>query len=190
MLKKFKMNLILTVVLLLGSALYSCSGSSTKTTGETPWTSLTYNFQTGSVAPKYFYHYTVNLEQNGSGTFTYYLTYGNENPLNYTFTADKSAIKRITDALTLNSAFEKDIPAVKDSERTVGGSLDNIRVTYTNPDPNKDQPPRVWETPDQPEKDYVKNLDVLYKAVQDAVPQSMWSEVKAKKEEFQNNHKD
>lgn len=184
------MNILLTAVLILSTVFYSCSGSTKTSSGETPWTSLTYNFQTGSVAPKYFYHYIINLEQNGSGTFTYFLTYGGDNPLNYTFTADKNTIKKISEALALNGAFDKDIPGIRESERSVGGSLDDIRVTYTNPDPNKDQPPRVWQTPDQPEKEYVKNLDVLYAAVRDAVPQSMWNEVKSKKEEFEKNYKE
>jgi hypothetical protein len=157
-------------------------------TSQTKWTDITYSYQTGPIPPPYFYHYNFIINSGGVGTLVYQPDYPDTETWVYTIKLCDEDIKQVDEAITKSKILDETIPALADSLRPVGGSLEKVTVMLVQ-DPNLDQMPHSIVTPEFPKKEYKEQLDELYSVIKNLIPQSTWDEINARKDEFIKNYK-
>jgi hypothetical protein len=149
---------------------------------------LIYHYQTGSIPPPHFYRYEFTVNSGGFGTLVYYPDYSDVESWVYSIKIPDSEIKQLDEAVTKSRILDETVPALADSLRPIGGSIENVTV-FLQQDPNLDQVPKRIITPDFPQKKYKERLEQLYISIKNLIPQSTWDEIKARKEEFIKNYK-
>jgi hypothetical protein len=155
---------------------------------QTKWTDIIYHYQTGSIPPPHFYRYEFTVNSGGFGTLVYYPDYSDVESWVYSIKIPDSEIKQLDEAVTKSRILDETVPALADSLRPIGGSIENVTV-FLQQDPNLDQVPKRIITPDFPQKKYKERLEQLYISIKNLIPQSTWDEIKARKEEFIKNYK-
>lgn len=171
-------NIIL--ILIAGFLIVSCSHSQDN---KHEWTTAEYFYRTGSVPPPYHYEYDVIINSNGESSVVLRLGYSNEPSGTYSFQLSEEDITALTKCMGKSGLFDNTINSLPENEIPIGGSTNKIRVTYVNPDPNLDQPPRVYDVPYFPEEQYQAGLNKLYEKIRSLVPQSIWSDINNKTRE-------
>jgi hypothetical protein len=178
------MNRIILCCLLL--VLASCSSSQV----EEKWSSVNYMFESGPLPPKYQYSYTITINRNCDGMVVAFIGADASNSsLTYEFKFSKDSLKYLNDAIKESKILTESIEEEPEGKRPVGGHLEKVRVIIENTNPNLDQPPRVKESPYFPIKKYRLGLYSLYETIQSYVPENIWDDFNAKKEEYQKNSK-
>ncbi len=146
------------------------------------WTDIQYHFQTGSVAPPYYYEYDIYINVSGTGSLAYHTGYGNDSTrkdymydLVLTGSNIKSLNKEIKRSKILTDTFEEM------EQHPIGGSTQNVFVVLPQ-DPRLDRKPPRIQTPNFPASDTQKQaLEKLYNKIKSFVPQSVWDDIESKK---------
>jgi hypothetical protein len=155
---------------------------------QTKWTEITYSYQTGTVPPPYFYHYNFTVNSGGFGTLVYQPDYPDTETWFYTIKLTHEEIKQVDEAIIKSKILDETIPALADTLRPIGGSLENVIVMLVQ-SPDLDQMPQKIVTPEFPQTKYKEQLDELYTIIKNLIPQSTWDEINARKDEFIKNYK-
>lgn len=180
-------NLLYGLVVL--AVIASCTNSQDVSTNE--WSAIQYFYNSGPLPPPYHYSYEITVNNNGESALNYRLGYDEQRaPINYTFNITKENLKRLSEKIRTSQIATGKIEAVPENQHPIGGSLERIRLIITKADPDLDQPPKAIESPYFPTEKYKKNLEELYSFINKLVPDSIWSDIKAKKTEFESQNKD
>lgn len=162
----------------------SCSTSQV----EDKWSSVNYMFESGPLPPKYQYSYNITINSNFDGGLVAFIGADPSNSsLTYEFKIPKDSMKYLNDAIKKSKILIEEITEEPEGNRPVGGHFEKVRVIIVNDNPILDQPPRVKESPYFPAKKYRQGLYSLYETIQSYVPESIWDDFNAKKEEYQKN---
>jgi hypothetical protein len=160
----------------------SCSTSQV----EDKWSSVQYMFESGPLPPKYQYSYTVTINNNCDGVMVCFIGADPSNSsLTYEFKIPKDSLIYLNDAIKKSKILIEEITEEPEGNRPVGGHLEKVRVVLIDDNPNLDRPPRVKESPYFPAKKYRLGLYSLYETIQSYVPENIWDDFNAKKEEYQ-----
>jgi hypothetical protein len=147
------------------------------------WDEIVYHYQTGSVPPPYFFSYDLTINSAGTGTLVYSPNYGNDTTWVYNISFTESDLKKLNEVITRSNILNETIPALPDSLKPIGGSLQNVSI-QTPQDPSLDQAPPRIVTPYFPEESYKEALTGIYSVIQKMVPDNVWNEINERKEEY------
>lgn len=160
----------------------SCSTSQT----EIQWSSLSYMYESGPLPPKYQYSYTITLNTNLEGGVVCFVGADPSNSsLTYEFKFSKDSLIILDNAVKKSKILDEEIERIPEGKHPIGGHLEKVRVVIVNNNANLDQPPRVKESPYFPTEKYKVNLQKLYETIAAFVPQKVWDDFEAKKQEYQ-----
>lgn len=159
---------------------FNCS--SVKTTNN--WDVLTYEYESGPLPPKYQYSYKIIINSNGSGEYIFTFPMEGTKTLEYKFNITKEQMKGLNEAIAKSKILEIQIPKLPEDKTPIGGDLEKVKIIVPNPNPNLDQPPKVYESPYFPEEKYKSDLDNLYTFIKSLVPENFKKEAQQKHEEF------
>lgn len=160
----------------------SCSVSQT----EIKWSSLSYMYESGPLPPKYQYSYTITLNTNCDGGVVAFIgTDPSNSSLTYEFKISKDSIILLDNAVKESKILDEEIERLPEGKHPIGGYLEKVRVVLFDDNPNLDRPPRVKESPYFPTEKYKEALQNLYKTIVAFVPQKVWDDFEAKKQEYQ-----
>lgn len=174
--------------LLLFTILGSCTNSQDVTSNE--WTSIQYYYSSGPLPPPYHYNYEFTINNNCTSSLNYRLGYNEQDPpFNYSFNVSKENLKVLSEKITLSQLSTGKIESEPENRHPVGGSLERVRLVITKDDPDLDQPPKAYESPYFPTEKYKKNLEELYSFMKKLVPDSIWSDINARKSEYESKNK-
>lgn len=178
-------NLLFTLLML--TVLTSC----TKSQDTTPvdWSSCQYFYSRGPLPPPYHYSLEVIVNNNGTGALNYHLGYGENTPLNYSFTVSTDDLKLLSEKICHSKIASDKVAPVPENEHPIGGPTEYARLIITNSNPDLDQPPRVFQSPVFPKEEYKNDLKELYEFVMSLVPQDVWLDVNGKQTEYETNFK-
>lgn len=177
---------IIKFFLLLSTFLFaSCSTSQ----NDAQWSSLSYIYETGPLPPKYQYTYTITLNTKCEGGIVAYVGLDNSNTFNYEFKFSKDSLAILNNAIKDSKILVEEIEKLPEEKQPIGGHLEKVRVVLVNPNPNLDQPPRVKESPYFPSEKYRAGLQKLYEVIASFVPQKVWEDFEAKKQEYQSKQR-
>ncbi|MGA2668027.1 MAG: hypothetical protein ABSF32_03815 [Ignavibacteria bacterium] len=152
------------------------------------WTDLIYHYQTGSIPPPHYFEYNLNINSGGTATLVYFPGYFQDTSWVYNFTIKEDDIKSLNDSIISSKALSEPIKEMPEHKHPIGGSMQN--VTFILPqDPGLDQKPPTLVIPFFPQPQYKDALDNLYSSIKSLVPQSIWDEISAKKEDYMKNYK-
>lgn len=181
-------NILLLFFVIAVSLSFSCSSSNKSSsnkngnTDKPEWTTLDYHYRTGSVAPEYYYHYRVLVNNDKSAQLIFYYSYGDTGFTNDSFTITDSQLEELNIAVINSKVLDADIQSEKD--HPIGGSSESLTVLIVNPNPDLDQSPKKIDVPPFPDKKYEAGLDKLYRVINGLVPAGMMETAKSKKEEM------
>ena len=178
-------DLLFTLLMLV--VFTSCSKS--QDNSHTDWSSLQYFYSRGPLPPPYHYSFEITVNKDGNGALNYHLGYGENTPLNYTFTVTAEDLKLLEKKVCQSKIASGIIDAVSENNHPVGGPTEYARIIIPNSDPNLDQPPRVFQSPVFPKEEYAEGLKELYESVRKLVPDDVWFDVNGKQTEYQTNFK-
>jgi len=151
------------------------------------WEILDYSFRSGPVSPEYQYGYRIIINYDRS-CFMQYSIRGSGN-LEYTFSITEEQMEMLNGKLNGSRIFDDDIPSLTMEEIPDGGSTETVSITVPNPDPDLDQPPRVYSSPVYPKEPYKTNLDKLYSYINELVPENIKAEAESKRLNYIENQK-
>jgi hypothetical protein len=143
--------------------------------------------------PPYFYSYSILINSDdASGFLKYAFDYSQEDnpPLEYKLTFSEEQMGILNEAIRGSKVLCEEIESVPDSLQPIGGSVENIKITIVDPNPDLDQPPRIIKTPYFPIEKYKEGLENLYETINKLVPESIWEEIKTKKDEYIKQYED
>lgn len=178
-------NLLFTLLMLV--VLTSCSKS--QDDSHTDWSSVQYIYSRGPLPPPYHYNYNIAVNKDGSGTLNYNLGYGENSPLSYSFTVSAEDIKLLGEKICKSKIASDKVAPVPENEHPIGGQTEYAKVVITNPNPDLDQPPKVYQSPVFPKEEFKSDLNELYEFIQKLVPSDVWFDVNGKQTEYQSNFK-
>jgi hypothetical protein len=178
-------NILFTLLML--AVLTSCSKS--QDDSHTDWSSVQYIYSRGPLPPPYHYNYNISVNKDGSGAVNYNLGYGENTPLNYTFTVSSEDIKLLSEKICKSKITSDKVAPVPENEHPIGGQTEYAKVVITNPNPDLDQPPKVYQSPVFPKEEFKSDLNELYEFIQKLVPKDVWFDVNGKQTEYQSNFK-
>ncbi|MCX7832661.1 MAG: hypothetical protein N2490_00405 [Ignavibacteria bacterium] len=159
---------------------FNCS--SVKTTNN--WDVLTYEYESGPLPPKYQYSYKIIINSNGNCEYIYTFPMEGTKTFEYKFSITSEQMKKLNESIAKSKILEINIPTLPEGKRPIGGDLEKVKIIVPNPNPNLDQPPKVYESPYFPEEKYKKDLEELYSYIKSLVPETYKKETKQKHEEF------
>lgn len=157
------------ILFLIAFAGFNCSSSQ----HYTEWSVVQLNHESGPIAPEYQYSYSITVNWNKTCEYLYTYPIGGEKKLQYQFTINNEQFDGLQEAIEKSKLIGREIPKLKDEEIPIGGSLTNAKVIIVDPDPNSDKPPKVYESPYFPSKEYKTNLESLYKFINNLVPKDI-----------------
>jgi hypothetical protein len=166
-----KITLIFVSIFLLTSHLYS----------QYEWSELIYHYQTGSIPPPYFYSYELRIASTGSGTLLYYPDYSEDTVWTFAINITEDDLKVLNSSILESNILGGQIPSVPDSQKPIGGPLENLTVILYQ-DPNLDQLPQQITTPYFPEKEYTEKLEKLSDLMKRFIPETTWKEIDYQRE--------
>lgn len=171
-----KYIIVLFLIIITG---FNCS-SSEQYSG---WSVVQLNFESGPVAPEYQYSYLITINPDKSCEYYYTFPIGGEKKFQYRFSITNEQFKMLQEAIKKSKIIGKEIPKLSEEQIPIGGPLTNVKVIVADPDPNSDKPPKVYESPYFPVKEYLANLSALYKFINELVPDEI---IKKTKQEHDN----
>jgi hypothetical protein len=146
------------------------------------WTELTYHYQTGTVAPQYYYTYDAILTNSGTLTLVFHPGYY-DTTWTYTMEVNADSLKALKETIISSGILTEKIEKTPDMIGPLGGSMQNIRIVMAQ-DPNLDQMPPIITIPYFPATK--KNeLNNIYEKIKNLIPESTMNEIKERKERFQ-----
>ena len=177
-------NLLFTLLML--TVITSC----TKSQDVTPvdWSSCQYFYSRGPLPPPYHYSFEIIINKDGAGALNYHFGYGENTPLNYTFTVSPEDLK-LLDMKICNSKIASGTVVENEGNHPVGGPTEYARIIITNSNPDLDRPPQVFQSPVFPKEEFAEGLKELYESVRKLVPGDEWFDVEGKKTEYETNFK-
>ncbi len=179
-------NILFTFLMMV--VLTSCSKS--QDTGLENWTSIQYHYSAGPLPPPYHYSYQISVNKDGASVVNYHLGYDNNYPsLDYNFTVSAEDLKLLEEKICQSKLATGKVESVPENTHPIGGSLNRVRLTITNPNPDLDQPPQVIESPYFPKEEFKNDLQELYDFINKLVPGDVWLEINGKKTEYETNYK-
>jgi hypothetical protein len=141
------------------------------------WSTITYNFFSGPLPPQYQNKYSVVINEDKNGYFSYSIGIdSNENSTSKIFTVTDDNIAMITQLVNESGLLEGKIISLPEHKHPIGGSLRSISVVLKQTDPNLDQPPPVYIAPYFPVEEYKEKLEKLYDYIYMLVPQEFRDE--------------
>jgi hypothetical protein len=178
-------NLLFTLFML--AVITSC----TKSQDVTPvdWSSCKYFYSRGPLPPPYHYSFEIAVNRDGTGALNYNLGYGDNAPLNYTFIVSPEDLKLLSEKICKSKIASDKVAPVPENEHPIGGPTEYAQVVVTNPNPDLDQPPKVYQSPVFPKEEFKGDLKELYEFIQKLVPDDVWFDVNGKQTEYQTNFK-
>lgn len=184
------MKTLYFLLIMLLPVSYSCS-SKNVTSDDPKWTIIQYYFQTGTVPPPYYYSYSILINTDKKVILKYIAGYlqDDTNTFNYELTLTNDQLKTLNDEIEKSEVIEGDIKSLPQDRTPVGGSNNSLRITFVNPNPNLDQPPRIKDITPFPEKQWVEKLDNLYKYIKELVPKANWDDAAKRRDEYMEKHK-
>lgn len=147
------------------------------------WTDIQYHYQTGSVAPPYYYSYELYINSSGKGTIVYQSSYSadsNKKNITQEFELSSGEVTSLNKAILKSKVLTSEISEVPPEKRPIGGPLQNVILTKPM-DPALDRKPDVIVTPYFPASTKQKKaLSTLYAKLKTYVPQAIWDEINSK----------
>lgn len=173
------MKLFCFFLVIFSSFSYSCSSKKVPD-DESKWASIQYYYRSGTVY-NYSYDIIINSDKKAYLKFIDGYTPNDSNVYNYEFTLTKDQMKTLNNELEKSDALEGDIKPLPPDKTPDGGSNNSLRITFVNPNPDLDQPPRVKDIPSFPENQQAEKLNKLYKYIKELVPKSNWDDALKKR---------
>jgi hypothetical protein len=149
------------------------------------WTDVNYHFQTGTVPPPYYYSYELFINSGGSCSISYRPSYSTDSVWVYKFDLITDQLNTLDAAITNSGVLTDSITSLPENKHPIGGSLKNVVITLYQ-DPVLDRLAPVIRTPHFPTADFKQKLEDLYESIVSSVPQSIWDEIKERKEKGKN----
>lgn len=177
-------NILFTLLML--AVITSCSKS--QDNSHMDWSSCQYFYSRGPLPPPYHYSYEIIVNKDGNSAINYHLGYGENAPLNYTFTVSSEDLKLLDKKICKSKIASGTIVEIE-GNHPVGGPTEYARIIITNPNPDLDRPPQVFQSPTFPNEEYTEGLKELYEFVQKLVPGDVWLEINGKQTEYETNFK-
>lgn len=175
-------NLLFGLIIL--SIIASCTISQDVRPNE--WSAIQYFYDSGPLPPPYHYNYEVTINNDGASSLSYRFGYDEQNsPISHSFIVSKENLKILSEKISVSQLSTGKVESVPENQHPIGGSLERVRLIITKANPDLDQPPKAIDSPYFPTKKYKKNLEELYSMVNKLVPDSIWSDVKTKKSEYE-----
>jgi len=159
---------------------FNCS--SVKTTNN--WEILNYEYSSGPISPKYQYNYQIVINSNRNCEFLYSFPMEESKKLVYKFTITEEQMKKLNEVIKKSKVLEIQIPKLPEEKIPIGGSIERVKIIVPNPDPNLDQPPKVYESPYFPDEKYKDDLINLYKFIKSLVPEKYKKDAEQQREKF------
>lgn len=153
------------------------------TFSQNQWEELVYHYQTGTVAPQYYFSYDLTINPSGTGTLVYYPNYAKDTSWIYTIKFSLDDINKLSGAITESGVLGGTISELPDSLKPIGGSLQTISIQQPQ-DPNLDQTPPRIVVPYFPKPEFMEKIMVIYSIIQKMVPDNIWDELHLRKEEY------
>lgn len=151
------------------------------------WEEIVYHYQTGTVAPPYYFSYDLTINPSGAGTLVYYPNYIKDTSWIYSIKFSVNDINKLSGEITESGVLDGTISELPDSLKPIGGSLQNISIQLPQ-DPNLDQTPPRITVPYFPKPAFMEKIMVVYTHIQKMVPDNIWDELHLRKEEYSKNH--
>jgi hypothetical protein len=148
------------------------------------WTTISLDFYSGPLSPLYQYYFTISISNDLKGHFKYSFPMDELEAYSYDFTITNEQIIKLNDAIAKSKMMEMTIPSLSEKYKPVGGSTIKAKIIIVNPDPNFDQPPKVFESPLYPLEKYQKDLNELYDLIKSYVPKDKLNESEKKRNEY------
>jgi len=178
----------LIFVLLIITIFTSCSKSQDNILKD--WSAIQYHYSRGPLPPPYHYSFQITINKDGASILSYHLGYDDNYPsLDYNFTVSPDNLLLLEEKICISKLASGKIEKVPENQHPVGGSLNNVKLIITDPNPNLDKPPTVIESPYFPKEEYKKGLVELYDFIEKLVPDEVWLDVAGKKVEYETNYK-
>jgi len=152
------------------------------------WSLITYSYSSGPLPPPYHYSYQFNINNDGKSNLNFVLGYDNTTVLDYNFDVSKEDLKKLEEQI-IHSQILTGIKALPENRHPIGGPLSQVRLVIVNPNPDLDQPPKVFETPYFPEKAFESCVNELYEFIDTLIPKSVNDDITAKKKEYEEKNK-
>ena len=172
-----KKTILLLLILFAG---WKCSSIQT----QEQWTTIYLNYYSGPLSPIYQHYYTVTISNDLKGLYTFSFPIDKQENYNYEFTITKEQLNKLTEAIKKSRIMDTTIPTELYNRTPVGSSTINAKIIVVNPDPNFDQPPKVFESPLHPQEKYQKDLNELYDLIKSYVPKDKLNESEKKRNEY------
>ena len=153
------------------------------------WSVVRYYYSRGPLPPPYHYSFEITVNNGGSSMLNYYLGYDNNTPLVYNFTVSTDDLKLLEEKIGNSNLASGKVESMPENEHPIGGPLNKVKLIITDPNPDLDQPPKVFESPYFPKEEFKKNLQELYEFIEKLVPGDVWLDVGGKKTEYETNYK-
>jgi hypothetical protein len=153
---------------------------------QTNWSSILYSYSNGTLPPPYHYEYTITLNPEGNGELMH--TSGYEiNPATtatYKFNIDNDQMNSLNNTFERMNVYQTINQNDPDRERHVGGPVEYLKVTVTNPDPNLDQPPVVIVITEFP-SERRNEVQEMFNLIKSFVPENIWNDTRQKQEAYE-----
>lgn len=158
--------------------------SITVTEAQYIWRELTYHYQTGSVAPPYFYKYDLTIDNSGKGALVYYPGYSEDSVWRYDLQLSSESLKELQEVISSSTVLTDSIEALEPDKTPIGGSLQNLIIILTDTS-SANLLTKTITTPYFPKKKkYRESLPQLYDKIKSFVPSEFWTELQTKKEQY------
>lgn len=144
---------------------------------QTKWTKVVYYYNVGSLPPPYHYEYTITINSDGTSELVYMMGYTRtfDNTLEYSLDVRNTAFKNLKKEIKESKLLNKRVGYMPSEKIPVGGSSEHL-VIYDGED-------TLTYVPSYPEMKYETVLEELYSKIRKCIPDDVWNEVKAKREE-------
>lgn len=136
------------------------------------WDKLEFYFHTGPVSPEYQYSYSISITSSGAGHFEYYK--GIDTIQKADFSVSRRNLTKLTNEVKSSGILNTTPDNMISTEILIGGKVKILKATLINEDPDKDQPPRVYEYPSNLKTEYLRQMNDLYDVIKSLVPGKYW----------------
>lgn len=138
------------------------------------WSTISSSYSKGPVSPEYQFNYTIDITENGTGRL-YYTKSSKTNE--FDFSVSKQCLKKINKALVKSKVFILRPDDLSSENELMGGPERSITITKWQA-PDLDARPEVIIVPSQVKEVYSKNINKLYKTIENSVPADVWKKAK------------
>jgi hypothetical protein len=170
----FQLLMVCLVVLLAGC------GSSAPRTRPADF-ALEFRWAEGSLPPPYYYEYTITIDNAGNGTVVFSPDWDFENPPVWTetFSLDAAALDALYAAFRDNGLFDRDWR--QNELPPVGGGAESLTVTANG---------KMYEVPYFVAQGQSSAAGVIKGSVPLVVPQQIWDDLYARRDQYVAEHEE